>query len=162
MAVSPDDVAADHAALFLVAGVVGTVESEVAQGGELGLDAVEPGTVGRGVGDLDVVRRGPGADSLALLGGQVRGEVVTDDRDTDLGRVEGSQVAAELQELGALLDRLDVAVELVPGQVQGGEQVPYSAVAVVGRPPPAAGFAAWVRGSAGTLGPLLGPGGASG
>jgi hypothetical protein len=36
--VSPDDVAADRAALFLMAGVVGAVEGEVAQGGELGLD----------------------------------------------------------------------------------------------------------------------------
>jgi hypothetical protein len=45
-------------------------------------------------------------------------------------RGEAVQVAAELQELGALLDRLDVAVKLVPGQLQGGEQVAYSAVAV--------------------------------
>lgn len=36
--VPPDDVAADHAAVFLVAGVVGAVQSEVPQGGELGLD----------------------------------------------------------------------------------------------------------------------------
>ncbi|GAA3810665.1 hypothetical protein GCM10022403_050610 [Streptomyces coacervatus] len=35
--VPPDDVAADHAALGLVAGMVGAVEGEVAQGGELGL-----------------------------------------------------------------------------------------------------------------------------
>lgn len=97
MAVSPDDVAADHAALFLVVGVVGAVEGEVAQGGELGFDAVEPGAVGRGVDDLDVVRCRPGADPLASLRGQVRGEVVTDDRDTDPRRVEAAQVAAELQ-----------------------------------------------------------------
>lgn len=38
---------ADHAALLFVAGVVGAIECEVAQGGELGLDTVEPGTVGR-------------------------------------------------------------------------------------------------------------------
>jgi hypothetical protein len=36
MAVAPDDVAADHAGLLLVAEVVGAVEREVAQGGELG------------------------------------------------------------------------------------------------------------------------------
>ncbi|GAA2270905.1 hypothetical protein GCM10010430_65930 [Kitasatospora cystarginea] len=130
MAVSPDDVAADHAALLLVVGVVGAVEGEVAQCGELGLDAVEPGAVRGGVGDLDVVRRSPGTDPLALLRGEVRGEVVADDRDTDFGRVEGAQVSAELQELGAPLDGLDVAVELVLGQVQGGEQVPDPAVAV--------------------------------
>jgi hypothetical protein len=34
--VAPDDVPADHAGLFLVAGVVGAVEREVAQGRELG------------------------------------------------------------------------------------------------------------------------------
>jgi len=33
--VAPDDVAADPAALFFVAGVVGAVEREVPQGGEL-------------------------------------------------------------------------------------------------------------------------------
>jgi len=38
--VAPDDVPADHAALLLVAGVVGAVEGEVAQGCELGLDPV--------------------------------------------------------------------------------------------------------------------------
>jgi hypothetical protein len=38
--VAPDDVAADHAGLLLVGGVVGAVEGEVAQRGELGFDAV--------------------------------------------------------------------------------------------------------------------------
>jgi hypothetical protein len=36
--VAPDDVAADHFALFFVAAVVGAVEGEVPQGGELGFD----------------------------------------------------------------------------------------------------------------------------
>jgi hypothetical protein len=36
--VAPDDVPADHAGLFLVAGVVGAVECEVPQGCELGFD----------------------------------------------------------------------------------------------------------------------------
>ena len=38
--VAPDDVPADHAGLFLVTGVVGSVEREVPQRGELRLDAV--------------------------------------------------------------------------------------------------------------------------
>jgi hypothetical protein len=38
--VAPDDVPADHAGLLLVAGVVGAVECEVAQGRELSLNAV--------------------------------------------------------------------------------------------------------------------------
>ena len=41
--VAPDDVSADHAALFFVGGVVGAIEGEVAQRGELCLDAVQPG-----------------------------------------------------------------------------------------------------------------------
>ncbi|MDX2757668.1 hypothetical protein PV386_04200 [Streptomyces europaeiscabiei] len=103
MAVSPDDVAADHAALFLVGGVVGAVEGDVAQGGELRFYAVKPGAVGRGVGDLDVARGGPGADLRAFLRGQVRGEMSQTNRDAGLGRVEASQVAAEFQELRAFL-----------------------------------------------------------
>jgi hypothetical protein len=38
--VAPDDVAADHAGLLAVAGVVGAVEREMPQRGELGLDPV--------------------------------------------------------------------------------------------------------------------------
>lgn len=59
MAVSPDDVAADHASLLLVAAVAGAVQGEVAQRGELRFDPVEPGASGRGAGDLGVVRLGP-------------------------------------------------------------------------------------------------------
>jgi len=57
VAVPPDDVAADHAGLLLVGAVVSAVEGEVAQGGELGLDAVHPAGVDRNVGELtlDVV-----------------------------------------------------------------------------------------------------------
>jgi hypothetical protein len=42
-----------------VALVVRAVETEVAQRGELGLDAVEPAGVVRGVGELDVVGSRP-------------------------------------------------------------------------------------------------------
>jgi hypothetical protein len=38
--VTPDDVAADHAGLLFVGGVVGPIEREVPQRGELRLDAV--------------------------------------------------------------------------------------------------------------------------
>src|SRR5207249_8093087 len=69
--VAPDDVPADHAGLLLVTGVVGAVEGEVAQRGELGFDAVQPGGVGRGVGDLGVVRRRPPPGALVFAGGQV-------------------------------------------------------------------------------------------
>ena len=46
--------------------MVGAVEGEVAQRGELGLDPVQPGRVRRGVGDLDVVRRRPASDGPLL------------------------------------------------------------------------------------------------
>ena len=100
VAVAPGDVAADRAALLLVGRVVGAVEGEVAQRGELGLYAVPPGSIRRRVGDLGVVRRRPLPDALVFAGGQVGCEVVADDRDADISRVEGAQVAAKLQEPG--------------------------------------------------------------
>jgi len=65
--------------------MVGAVQGEVAQSGELGLDAVQPGAVGRCAGELDVVGCGPAANPGVLLRGQVRGEIVEHDRDADLG-----------------------------------------------------------------------------
>ena len=50
-----------------MAGVVGAVEGEVAERLELGLDPVEPGRVGRRVGELDVVGLGPVADPWSVL-----------------------------------------------------------------------------------------------
>ncbi len=122
--VAPDDVPADHAGLLLVAGMVGAVEREVAQRRELRLYAVQPGRIRRRVSDLDVVRRSPGADPGVFARGQVRAEVVADDRDAGAGRVQRAQVAAELQEPGPGLARLDVPVQLVLAQLVGGEQVP--------------------------------------
>ena len=50
-----------------MAGMVGAVEGEVAQRLELGLDPVEPGRVGRRVGELDVVGLGPLGDPRSFL-----------------------------------------------------------------------------------------------
>jgi hypothetical protein len=72
VAVPPDDVAADHAGLLAMGGVVGAVEGEVAQRLELGFDPVQPRRVGRRVGEFDVVRRGPLTDALVGLRRQVR------------------------------------------------------------------------------------------
>ena len=52
-----------HAGLLGVAGVVGAVQGEVPQRGELRLDAVEPGGIGGHIGQLDVVGLGPLADT---------------------------------------------------------------------------------------------------
>ncbi len=61
---------------------------EVPEGGELGLDPVEPRPVERHVCQLDVVGNRPDTDAFVLLGGQVRAEVVEHDRDPHLGRVQ--------------------------------------------------------------------------
>lgn len=103
-------------------------------------DPVEPRTVGRGVGDLHVVRRGPRSDPLAPLRRQVRRVVVADDRNAHVRRVQRARVAAELQELGPVLGLLDVAVEPVLGEVVGGEQVPDAVRSAVGGSPPGSGF----------------------
>ena len=55
VAVPPGDVAADHAALLAVGGVVGAVEGELAQRGELAFKAVHPRGVRGRAGDLDVL-----------------------------------------------------------------------------------------------------------
>src|SRR6266704_3184584 len=80
--------------------------------------------------------------------------VVADDRDLDVGRVEGPQVAAELQEPGPGLARLDVPIELVFAQVVGGEQVPYALGAGVGGAQPAPRRAAGFLALAADRGPL--------
>jgi hypothetical protein len=60
--VVPAEVAGDRGLLGGVAGVVAAVEGEVADRGELGLDPVQPGRVGRGVDEVDVVVSTPVGD----------------------------------------------------------------------------------------------------
>ena len=50
--------------------------------------------------------------------------------------LSSAQVAAELQEPGAVLARLDVPVHLVLAQLVGGEQVPHPGRALIGGPQP--------------------------
>jgi hypothetical protein len=106
VAVTPGEAAADHAGLLAVGGVVGAVEGEVAQRGELGLDPVQPARIGRGVGKLYVVGCGPDADPGVVVGAQVRAEGVQHDPDAHPWRVEGAQ---EDQELPPTLARPDMA-----------------------------------------------------
>src|SRR5262249_39835254 len=91
---------------------------------------------------------------LVLLGGQVRAEVVADDRDPDLGWVEGAQVAAEFQEPGPGLARLDMPIQLVFTQLVSGEQVPHPAGAGVGGAAAGPWLAAWFFVLAADRGPL--------
>ncbi len=64
----------------------------------------------------------------------MRAEVDHHDGDADMGRVEGAQVAAELEEGRAILFHFDVVVDLVLGEVVGGHEVPDSFGARVGGP----------------------------
>ncbi len=66
----------------------------------------------------------------------MRAEVVADDRDAGGRRIQRAQVAAELQEPGPGLARLDVPVQLVLAQLIGGEQVPHPGFAGVSRTHP--------------------------
>jgi hypothetical protein len=124
----PVDVSADEACLGGVVGVVGAGEREVPQCSELRLDAVQPGGVVRGVGQLDVARGGPVAHLFAVVGA----EVVEDEVQPGAGWVERADVAAELQELDAGLALLDVPVEPVGADVLGGDQVPDAVRSFVG------------------------------
>jgi hypothetical protein len=134
--------------------MVGAVEGEVAQGGELGLDAVLPRAVGRRVGELNVVGYCPVADPGVVPRGQVLGEVVEHDRDPDRRWVEAAQVAAELEKPRPVLLGLDVPVELVLAQVVGGEQMSDPVWAGVGCSPAGPGFTPGVLVSSSALGPL--------
>ena len=89
----------------------------------------------------------------------MRAEVVADDRDPDRCGVQRAQVAAEFQEPGPGLARLDVPVQLVLAQLIGGEQVPDPGRAGVGRAQPAPRLAAGLFALAADRGPLPpGPG----
>lgn len=105
------------------------------QGGELGVDPVQPWTVRWRVGDLDVAQLRPVRDPSTLLRDQVRGEVVAYDRQPHFERVERAQIATDLAELRPRLGRLAVPIDLVRGQVIRGEQVPYPVRSVVGCAP---------------------------
>src|SRR3954454_11218673 len=100
---SPGDGAADHPALGGVVTVVGAVEDEVAQAGEVRLDAVHRAGVEGNVGQFGVVGGGPVADAAVGLGRQVRAEVVRYEDQADLGWVERADVAGEGEKLGASL-----------------------------------------------------------
>jgi hypothetical protein len=59
VAVPPGDVAADHAGLLVMTGMVGAVQGEVAQRLERGLDLGQPGRLGGGVGQSTLLAAAP-------------------------------------------------------------------------------------------------------
>ncbi|WP_028182565.1 hypothetical protein [Salinispora arenicola] len=72
--VAPADVGAEGGVLLGAGAVIGAVEGDVADGGELGLGPVQPGRIREQEHQVDAVGGTPVAD----LGVLVRGEVVAD------------------------------------------------------------------------------------
>ena len=116
-AVAPADVAADGGGLFGVVGVVAAVEGEVAQGGELGFDPVQPAGVGGGEHELDVVGPAPVAHFAAAVGG----EVVQHDVQPLPGPA-GAQDFEEGQDLLPALAAVDAVEHLAAGKVEGSQR----------------------------------------
>lgn len=88
--VAPGDIATDHPGLLPVAGMIGAVEREVPQSGELRLNPIQPGTVEGCVGEFDVIGRSPSPDPAIGSGRAVRGEVIQDDADPNLRWMQGT------------------------------------------------------------------------
>jgi len=93
--VAPVDVAQQLALDGFVVGVIGALDDEATNGGEVALDPVEPGAVGRQEHELGVVVFEPGEDG----GSRVGGEVVADDVQALLAGVEVAQLGEEVEEV---------------------------------------------------------------
>ncbi len=145
MLVAPSDVVADRRVLLVVAAVIGAVQREVAQGGELALDSVQPGRVGRQEHQLYSIGGTPFPHLTTLMD-----RVVIQDQVQRLAGPASSQRLEERQELGPAFAVADPVVQLAAAQVQGAEHMPHTLGPVVGRPqplgPPASEpAAAWPR-----------------
>ena len=116
--------------------MVGAVEGEVAQGGELGFDPVQPAGVERDVGQLDVVGRGPVADPASSLVERCGLKLSSTMAMRTWVGYRRAQIAAERQELGAALAAVDVPVQPVAAQVVGGQEVPDAVRSGEGGPAP--------------------------
>ena len=128
VAVVPAQVGVDRGVLLGVAGEVGAVQGEAAEGLELALDEVQPARVRRQVDQLDVVLGAP-VPQVPLV---MRAEVV---QDHDEVLVEaGSERAQQRADLAPGLPRPDVAVQPAGRRVVGGEQVADPGAPPIGRP----------------------------
>jgi hypothetical protein len=116
----------------VVVGVVGAADDEAAQGGEVALDSVEPGAVGREEHELGVVVGQPRLDS----GGGVGREVVDDAVEALVEWVEAAQLGEEVEEVGAGAAAAVEAVQQIVFEVVAAEQVSDPLCAPVGRPQP--------------------------
>ncbi|WP_155247739.1 hypothetical protein [Salinispora arenicola] len=100
--VAPADIGAEGGVLLGAGAVIGAVEGDIADGGELGLDPVQPGRIREQEHQVDAVGGTPVAD----LGVLVRGEVVAD---------------------FAVADAVD---QPAGGQVEGGDHLSYAGEAI--------------------------------
>lgn len=117
MVVAPVDVAEQLALDRVVVGIVGAADDEAAHRGEVALDPVEPGAVGRQQDELGVVVGQPRVD----VRGRVRGEVVEDEIEPFVKRVERAQFAQEAEEVGAGAAAAVEAVQEVVFEVVAAE-----------------------------------------
>lgn len=131
--VAPVDVVADQLCLCGVVGVVGAVETEIAEPFELRFDPVEPGGVVRRVGELGVVVGRPGTHLVAF----VDGEVVEHERESRLERVAAADLLAEGEELDPRLAGADLTDEQIRGDVERTQQMADTVRAGVGGADPA-------------------------
>lgn len=131
-AVAPCQVTLDGRLLFFVASIVGVVQGELAQGGEVTLDAIEPrGPGGRPI-EPNVVPPGVGQNrGLAMIPHVVQHDV----QRARLG-VAPANPLQEGQERPPVFSLGEAADEPVALQVIDAEKVPDPAGAMIGRPQP--------------------------
>lgn len=129
--VTPADVGADRVVLLAVAAVVGAAECEVPQRGELALDAVQPGRVGRQEHQFHVVADAPFPHLAAFVD-----RIVVCDRIQPLTWPPSAQGLEEGQELCPAFAVADAVVKLPGTKIQRTEHVPHALDAVVGRTQP--------------------------
>lgn len=108
---------------------VGVVERIAFEFGELALDPVEPGSIGRCPDECDIVVSCP----LSHLEALVRCEVIEDQIDPFFDRVVIAHVLENAQNLGPTLPWPQVAPEAILPEVVEGEQLLRSERSRVGR-----------------------------
>ena len=127
MPVAPPQISSDGSFLHSVGRVVAAVKGEVAQCGELALNPVQPRGVAGRVVQLDPVSAAPVGD----LGLGVGFVVVADQIQLPDGEA-AAELFAEVEELRPPFAAPEPVEHLPRGQVQCGEHLPHSGMAVVG------------------------------
>lgn len=127
--VSPSQVLLDGRLLLLVALIISIVQGELAHGGEVGLDAIEPGRAGRRPVELDVVGRGVSEH----FGFVMKAGVVQHDVQRASVAIAATHPLQEAEERLPVFLFGEPAVQRVAVQVVHAEHVSHAAGAPVGR-----------------------------